>query len=71
MILLSSQHWADKKNTYRLTAHAETLIHKFVSSWLITVTAVLYGLLQVQIGKIQRVRTQLQDLFLSNLSFAI
>ena len=35
------------------------------------VKAVLYGLLQVQIDKIQRVQTQLQDLFLSNLSFAI
>ena len=32
MILLSSQHWADEKNIYRLTPHAETLNHEFVSS---------------------------------------
>ena len=50
---------------------SETLVHAFVSSRLDYCYSLLYGLPQVQINKIQRIQTQLQDLFLSNLRFTI
>ena len=69
MILLSSQHWADKKNTYRLTPHAETLIHEFVSSGLDYCNSLVYGLPQVQTDKIQRVQNTAARLTLKQPKF--